>query len=111
MLGGGHKPCARIIRHARLRPLLESGDQSVLRQIFGHADVADDARKTGDQGGDSIRQTASIARCTSVAATATDHIIFNPTAQGRTTSPNVRQAQRLPGAPRLRLLVRLVWLA
>jgi len=31
--------------------------------------------------GDSILQTASIARCVSVAITATDHIIFNPEAQ------------------------------
>jgi len=33
--------------------------------------------------GDSILQTASIARCVSVAATATDHTIFDPSAQGR----------------------------
>ena len=32
--------------------------------------------------GDSILQTASIARCVSV-ATATDHTIFDPSAQGR----------------------------
>ena len=30
---------------------------------------------------DSILQTASIARCVSVAVTATDHTIFNPSAQ------------------------------
>src|SRR6202163_2663051 len=32
--------------------------------------------------GDSILQTASMAECVSVAVTATDHIIFNPRAQG-----------------------------
>jgi len=31
--------------------------------------------------GDSIRQTASIARCISVALTANDHITFDPPAQ------------------------------
>src|SRR6266487_1927960 len=31
--------------------------------------------------GDSILQTASMARCVSVAVTATDHIIFNPPVQ------------------------------
>ena len=31
--------------------------------------------------GDSIRQTASIARCISVAFTANDHITFDPSAQ------------------------------
>jgi hypothetical protein len=31
--------------------------------------------------GDSIRQTASIARCISVALTANDHITFDPSAQ------------------------------
>jgi hypothetical protein len=31
--------------------------------------------------GDSIRQTASMARCVSVAVTATDHIIFASSAQ------------------------------
>jgi hypothetical protein len=33
--------------------------------------------------GDSILQTASIARWVSVAVTATDHTIFGPAAQGR----------------------------
>src|SRR5262245_57550805 len=33
--------------------------------------------------GDSMRQTASIARCVSVAVTATDHSIFKPRAQPR----------------------------
>jgi hypothetical protein len=33
--------------------------------------------------GDSILQTASIARCVSAEVTPTDHIIFNPSAQVR----------------------------
>ena len=49
MLGGGHQPGARIIRHARLRPLLERRDECVLREILGETDVAHDARQTGDQ--------------------------------------------------------------
>src|ERR1700682_6557104 len=35
--------------------------------------------------GDSILQTASIARCVSVAVTATDHIMFNPSSASRRT--------------------------
>ena len=30
-LGGRHQPSARVVRHARLRPLLESGYKRVLR--------------------------------------------------------------------------------
>ncbi len=48
MLGGGHEPRAGILRHAGLRPLLECGDQRVLRQLFGDADIAHDARQAGD---------------------------------------------------------------
>ena len=36
---------------------------------------------------DSIRQTASIARCVSVAVTATDHIIFQPPRASRSAPP------------------------
>ena len=49
MLGRGHQPGARIVRHARLRPLLERGHQSILRQVLRNADVAHDAGKPGDQ--------------------------------------------------------------
>ena len=31
----GHEPPARILWHARFRPLFERRDQSVLRQAFG----------------------------------------------------------------------------
>jgi len=43
----------------------------------------DDARETGDVLADSILQTASMARCVSVAVTATHHTIFNPLVQAR----------------------------
>jgi hypothetical protein len=59
--------------------------------------------------GDSIRQTASMARCISVAATATNHIIFNPTAQGPHNEPQYaaspaatrRSAPVYSGPPRI----------
>src|SRR5712691_5231815 len=51
MFRGGHQPCARIIRDARLRPSLERGDQSVLCEIFGEADIAHDTRERGDEPG------------------------------------------------------------
>ena len=51
VLGGGHEPGARVVRDARLRPLLERGDERVLRQLLGQADVAHDAREAGDQPG------------------------------------------------------------
>ena len=35
MLRGGHEPGARVVRDARLRPLLERGDQRILRQVLG----------------------------------------------------------------------------
>ena len=49
MLRGGHEPGARIVRDARLRPLLERGDERVLREVLGQADVAHDPRKAGDE--------------------------------------------------------------
>ena len=51
MLGGGHEPGARVVRDARLRPLLERGDQRVLRELLGQADVAHDPREAGDEPG------------------------------------------------------------
>ncbi len=63
----------RGCRARRCRPLLERGDQRVLRQLLGHADVAHHAREAGDRAcADSMRQTASIARWVSVAVTAAD---------------------------------------
>ena len=51
MFRRGHEPGARIVRDARLRPLFERGDESVLRQLFGKAHVAHDARESGDDPG------------------------------------------------------------
>ncbi len=49
MLGRGHEPSARIVGDTRLRPLLERGYQSVLCQILGQADSADDPRQPGNK--------------------------------------------------------------
>ena len=51
VLRGRHQPGARVVGHARLRPVLERGDQRVLRQLLGEADVAHHAREPGDQPG------------------------------------------------------------
>src|SRR5947207_418823 len=51
MLRRRHEPRARIVRDARLGPLLERGDERILREVFRDADVADDARQTGDESG------------------------------------------------------------
>ena len=51
MLGGGHEPGARVVRHARLRPPLERDDQRVLGQVFGEPDVAHHACQAGDEPG------------------------------------------------------------
>src|SRR5258708_29983683 len=51
MLRGGHEPGAGIVRDAGCGPLFEGGDESVLREFLGDADVADDAREAGDDAG------------------------------------------------------------
>ena len=51
MLSGGQEPGARVVRNARLRPLLECGDESVLRELFGQSDIADDTSEPGDEPG------------------------------------------------------------
>ena len=48
VLGGGHEPRAGVLRHAGRGPLFECGDQRVLGQLFGDADIAHDARQSGD---------------------------------------------------------------
>jgi hypothetical protein len=48
-LRGGHQPGARVLRDARRRPLLDGGDQRVLRQLLGDADVAHHPRQAGDE--------------------------------------------------------------
>ena len=49
MLGGRHEAGARLVRDARLRPLLERGHQRVVRQILGKSDIAHNPRETGDE--------------------------------------------------------------
>ena len=51
MLRGGHEPGARVVRDARLGPLLERGDEGVLGELLGQADVAHDPREAGDEPG------------------------------------------------------------
>jgi len=48
VLRGGHEPSARVVRDARFRPLLECGDESVLRELLGKTDIAHDPSETGD---------------------------------------------------------------
>jgi hypothetical protein len=67
MLVRGHKPGSRVVRDARLRPLFERGDESILREVLD----------------DSILQTASIARSVSV-ATATNVMLQSESASRNT---------------------------
>ena len=64
--GPPHEPGARVVRDARLRPALECLDQSLLRQVLGKPHVPHHPARSGRSGApDSMRQTASIARCAS----------------------------------------------
>ena len=49
VLAGGHEPGARVVRDARLRPLLQRGHQRLLRQVLRQPDVAHDPGQPGDQ--------------------------------------------------------------
>ena len=49
MLRRRHEPCPRIVRDARFRPLLQRGDERILRDILGDSDVVHDAREAGDE--------------------------------------------------------------
>ena len=51
VLRSPHEPGARPLRHAVRRPLLERDDKSVLCQLLGGPDVADDASQPGDEPG------------------------------------------------------------
>src|ERR1700752_2891403 len=51
MLGCGHQPSTGIGRDARLGPLLECGDQSILCQILGKTDITYDAYEPSDEPG------------------------------------------------------------
>src|SRR5882672_3407335 len=44
ILGSGHEPGTRVVRDARLRPLLEGDDESILREIFRQAYITHHAR-------------------------------------------------------------------
>src|SRR5216684_3135241 len=48
VLGGGHEPGAGVVRDAGGGPLFECGDESVLRELLGDADIAHDAGEAGD---------------------------------------------------------------
>src|SRR5437879_10543474 len=60
VLRGGHEPSARVVRDARFRPLLERGDESVLRELLGKTDIAYDSRETGDDSGRSEEHTSEL---------------------------------------------------
>src|SRR5262245_46259296 len=49
MLRGAHQPGPWVARDARVRPLLERRDESVLCEVLGQTDVAHDACDTRDQ--------------------------------------------------------------
>src|SRR5439155_17122630 len=48
VLRGGHQPGTGIARDAGLRPLLERGDERIVREVLGEPDVAYDPREAGD---------------------------------------------------------------
>jgi hypothetical protein len=50
-LGRGHQPRARFVGNAVGGPVFERGEEGVLRQFLGQADVAHHARETGDEPG------------------------------------------------------------
>ena len=49
MLGRGHEPRARVVRDARLRPLLQRGNQRLLSEVLCEPDVAHQAGDARDQ--------------------------------------------------------------
>src|SRR5216684_2172724 len=49
ILGGSHKPGARVVRDARLRPLFKCDDERVLREVFSHTEVAHHPCQTSDE--------------------------------------------------------------
>src|SRR5438874_1207812 len=51
MLRRRHQPGARLLRHTRGGPLLERGNESVLRELLGRTDVADETSQPGDEPG------------------------------------------------------------
>jgi hypothetical protein len=51
MLGGGHEPGTRVLRDARLLPLLERGNQRILGEILGKTYIAHDSHEAADEPG------------------------------------------------------------
>jgi len=49
IFGGGHEPSCWIVGDSGLGPALEGGNQGVLGEVFGEADVADYAGEGGDE--------------------------------------------------------------
>src|SRR4029077_17553976 len=49
VLGGGHQPGAGIVGDAGGGPFFQGGDQGVLRELFGNADISDDASQARNQ--------------------------------------------------------------
>ena len=49
MLGRRHQPGAGLVGYAGLRPLLQCGDERVLRQLLGEPNVAHHACEAGDE--------------------------------------------------------------
>ena len=45
----GHQPCAWVAGNALGRPLLQGGDERVVRQVLGDRQVAREPREPGDQ--------------------------------------------------------------
>ena len=81
-LADGHEPGARVVRDARLGPLLERGDERLLREVLGEADVAHDPGEAADQprrldppdGLDRAVDVASVATCQRVALGLAAHL-------------------------------------
>jgi hypothetical protein len=67
-LRGRHEPRARIVRHAIRGPALEGDDERILRELFREPTSFTMRASPAIRRGDSIRQTASIARWVSVTA-------------------------------------------
>src|SRR6266849_5662863 len=51
MLRDAGEPGSGVIRDARARPLLERGDEGVLRKLLGQPDVTDNPSDTSDDSG------------------------------------------------------------
>src|SRR5882762_7868058 len=99
MLRGGHQPGARVVRNSRFRPLLEGGDESVLRQLLGMADVTHDPRETRDDpGGLNPPDRVDRAMCIGSRHGYRSHHLYSASASRGTAGPQFRGR---PNAPAL----------